>query len=81
MGQRQRVRLALAFLHRPDVVLLDEPRTSLDEEGVAMLAGARWTSCARSGGAAVVCVPSGEDGGIPLRPLPWSSATARMVAA
>src|SRR3954454_7092768 len=29
MGQRQRLRLALAFTHRPDVVLLDEPVNSL----------------------------------------------------
>src|SRR4051794_33591240 len=29
-GQRQRLRLALGFLHDPAVVLLDEPETSLD---------------------------------------------------
>jgi ABC-type multidrug transport system ATPase subunit len=40
MGQRQRVRLALAFLHEPAVVLLDEPSTSLDEEGQGVLADA-----------------------------------------
>ena len=33
LGQRQRVRLALTFLHGPDVVLLDEPLTSLDQDG------------------------------------------------
>ena len=37
MGQRQRVRLAGAFLHDPDVVLLDEPANSLDEAGIALL--------------------------------------------
>lgn len=37
MGQRQRVRAAITFLHDPDVVLLDEPQNSLDPEGVAML--------------------------------------------
>jgi ABC-2 type transport system ATP-binding protein len=33
LGQRQRVRLALTFLHGPQVVLLDEPLTSLDRDG------------------------------------------------
>jgi ABC-type multidrug transport system ATPase subunit len=39
-GQRQRLRLALAFLGDPQLVLLDEPRASLDEDGAAVLAGA-----------------------------------------
>jgi ABC-2 type transport system ATP-binding protein len=59
MGQRQRLRVSLAFLHRPPLVLLDEPRTSLDEEAAALLAGAVRDVTAR-GGAAVVCSPSGE---------------------
>ena len=37
MGQRQRVRLALTFMHHPVIVILDEPRTSLDEAGVSLL--------------------------------------------
>lgn len=37
MGQRQRVRLAMGFLHTPDVVLLDEPSNSLDEAGLDRL--------------------------------------------
>jgi ABC-type multidrug transport system ATPase subunit len=37
MGQRQRLRIALTFLHSPSLVLLDEPLTSLDEEGAAGL--------------------------------------------
>jgi ABC-2 type transport system ATP-binding protein len=40
MGQRQRLRLALGFLHRPSLILLDEPTTSLDQHGRALLAGA-----------------------------------------
>jgi ABC-2 type transport system ATP-binding protein len=40
LGQRQRVRLALAFLHRPEVVLLDEPLTSLDQDGAAAVGAA-----------------------------------------
>jgi ABC-type multidrug transport system ATPase subunit len=57
MGQRQRVRLAMTFLHDPDVVLLDEPHTSLDDEGLALLGGALEDLRSR-GGAAVWCSPS-----------------------
>src|SRR4051812_22672889 len=53
MGQRQRVRIALAFLHRPDLLLLDEPRTSLDAEGARLVAAALQSVVAR-GGAALV---------------------------
>lgn len=60
MGQRQRLRLALAFLHEPSVVLLDEPATSLDGEGIAALQAGLEQLTAR-GGAAVVCLPSGWD--------------------
>ena len=37
MGQRQRVRLAMTFLHDPGLVLLDEPLNSLDEDGADLL--------------------------------------------
>ncbi len=60
MGQRQRLRLAGAFLHEPTVVLLDEPRTSLDADGAALVAQAVERVRAR-GGAAVICAPSAED--------------------
>jgi ABC-2 type transport system ATP-binding protein len=65
MGQRQRLRIALAFLHEPDLVLLDEPRTSLDDEGAELLRHAIRDLTAR-GGAALLCVPSGEDAGVDL---------------
>ncbi len=39
-GQRQRLRLALTVVHDPKVLLLDEPRNSLDDEGLAMLTSA-----------------------------------------
>jgi heme ABC exporter ATP-binding subunit CcmA len=57
MGQRQRVRLAMTFLHEPDVVLLDEPHSSLDEEGVALLSK-QLDAHAERGGAALWCSPS-----------------------
>jgi ABC-2 type transport system ATP-binding protein len=58
MGQRQRLRLALAFMHAPSLVLLDEPATSLDEHGIATLQAA-IDEVKAGGGAAVVCLPSG----------------------
>ena len=58
MGQRQRLRLAMAFLHDPTVVLLDEPVTSLDEEGIALVEASIDGLKAR-GGSAIVCLPSG----------------------
>jgi ABC-2 type transport system ATP-binding protein len=51
MGQRQRVRMASIFLHDPLLVFLDEPRTSLDEPGVAMLARALDRLVGRGGAA------------------------------
>jgi ABC-type multidrug transport system ATPase subunit len=60
MGQRQRLRMALAFLHDPVLVLLDEPTTSLDAEGVDLLEGA-LAQLRAEGGAAVMCAPRGED--------------------
>ena len=38
-GMKQRLRLAFAVLHRPPVLLLDEPGSHMDDEGRAMLAG------------------------------------------
>ncbi|MGH9138713.1 MAG: ABC transporter ATP-binding protein [Acidimicrobiales bacterium] len=63
MGQRQRLRLALTFLHEPDVVLLDEPRSSLDSAGLALLTGALDALVAR-GGTALWCAPTGDDDGV-----------------
>jgi len=59
MGQRQRVRLAGAFVHDPAIVLLDEPGNSLDEEGLDLLAAEAGRVLERDG-AVVWCAPSGD---------------------
>lgn len=60
MGQRQRVRLLMALLHEPTVILLDEPRNSLDEDGYRVLNEQVAAATARGAGV-VWCSPHGED--------------------
>jgi ABC-2 type transport system ATP-binding protein len=62
MGQRQRVRVAMAFLHDPKLVLLDEPSTSLDDLGIALLHSA-VSRLVASGGAAIWCEPADSRSG------------------
>jgi ABC-type multidrug transport system ATPase subunit len=59
MGQRQRLRIAMTFLPQPEIVLLDEPLTSLDEHGAALLCAAMEEVLARDG-TVLWCSPSGE---------------------
>ncbi len=56
MGQRQRLRIAMTFLPEPEVVLLDEPLTSLDRDGAELLAQATARVQARDG-AVLWCSP------------------------
>jgi len=60
MGQRQRVRLAMAFLHEPVVLLLDEPRNSLDDDGYWLL-NEQIAQASRRGASVLWCSPRGED--------------------
>jgi ABC-type multidrug transport system ATPase subunit len=64
-GQRQRLRLALGFLHSPAVILLDEPETSLDAPARKLLSDALDRHRAR-GAAAIVCSPSPATEGVSL---------------
>lgn len=60
MGQRQRIRLAMAFLHEPSVILLDEPRNSLDDEGYELL-NVQTRAAVGRGATMLWCSPRGED--------------------
>ncbi len=63
-GMQRRLGLARALLHRPAVVLLDEPDTGLDEGGAALLA--RVVRGAAAGGACVVLATHAIDRGLAL---------------
>jgi len=63
MGQRQRVRIAMTFLHSPSLILLDEPANSLDEEGCAVLIGA-VEEHRSAGGSTLWCSPGGDGPGM-----------------
>jgi ABC-type multidrug transport system ATPase subunit len=60
MGQRQRIRLAMAFLHEPRVILLDEPRNSLDDDGYRLL-NEQIDQAAKRAATVLWCSPRGED--------------------
>jgi ABC-2 type transport system ATP-binding protein len=60
-GQRQRLRLALGFLHEPSLVLLDEPHASLDPAGRTALDRALGAHLAA--GRSALWVRPGDDGG------------------
>jgi ABC-type multidrug transport system ATPase subunit len=65
MGQRQRVRLAIALVRGAQVLLLDEPLNSLDADGVALLRTAIESIAAR-GGAVMWCSPHEDHLGLEL---------------
>ena len=63
MGQRQRVRLAIGFLHDPRLLLLDEPKNSLDSEGLEVLYAA-LTEFVAAGGTVLWCAPQADEVGV-----------------
>jgi ABC-2 type transport system ATP-binding protein len=60
MGQRQRLRLALALVHGPSLLLLDEPWNSLDTEGIELV-NRTIGEFTEAGGSALVCIPTGHE--------------------
>ncbi len=70
-GMRQRLRWAWALLHRPRLLLLDEPFQNLDADGETALR-ALLASHLDAGGMAVVATPTSLD-------LPCVSATLELV--
>jgi ABC-2 type transport system ATP-binding protein len=79
MGQRQRLRIAMTFLPQPEVVLLDEPLTSLDGEGAVLLQQA-IESLVQRDGAVLWCSPSGEHLDMTFD-AHWALERGRLVAA
>jgi ABC-type multidrug transport system ATPase subunit len=65
MGQRQRLRIAMTFLPDPEVVLLDEPLTSLDAEAAELLQDAIRRLLEREG-CVLWCSPGAEHFEIPF---------------
>ena len=63
-GMQKRVAIARALLHRPSVLLLDEPETGLDVAGMAMLD--RLVRSVAGGGAAVVMATHSVERGLAL---------------
>ncbi len=79
MGQRQRLRIAMTFLPSPEIVLLDEPLTSLDSEATVLIEAAVAEVIARDG-AVLWCSPSGEHLEMAFN-AHWTLEGGRLVAA
>jgi putative ABC transport system ATP-binding protein len=57
-GERQRVALARALVHRPEIVLADEPTGSLDDENAELVLGMLTELCSGEGATVVLTTHS-----------------------
>ena len=76
-GMQKRVAIARALLHRPAVLLLDEPETGLDAAGLIMLDAA--VRAVRDGGASVVMTTHSTERGLVLADQVLVLARGRVV--
>jgi putative ABC transport system ATP-binding protein len=53
-GEQQRVSIARAIIHQPDLVLADEPTSSLDDVNTAMVAALLQQLCHENGAALII---------------------------
>ena len=65
-GMRQRLKYAFALLHRPPILLLDEPTANLDVDGIAIVERIIQAQQARAGGGLTIAATNEP------RELEWS---------
>jgi ABC-type lipoprotein export system ATPase subunit len=53
-GEQQRVSIARAIVHQPDLVLADEPTSSLDDENTETVSGLLQELCRQNGAALII---------------------------
>lgn len=58
-GMKQRLKYAFAIVHRPEVLILDEPTANLDAEGIAMVEGC--VELQRSSGLLIVATNDAQE--------------------
>lgn len=77
-GQKQRTALARALVHRPSLLLLDEPTTGLDRDGVALLMEVLRHELGRGAIAAVVTHEEALFGELPQATLQMDRGRGQM---
>jgi len=58
-GMRQRLKYAFAIIHKPDILILDEPTSNLDADGIAMVK--RQVEGQKRGGILIVATNDAEE--------------------
>ena len=71
-GMQQRVRLAMAFVSEPKVLLLDEPSSNLDENGIQTLFG-RIEERAKNGAIVIIATNDEREKKLASKEIPLSA--------